>query len=138
EQGTESRPIMIHRAILGSLERFIGTLVEHYGGAFPVWLAPTQAVIIPIRSDHEEYALRVKDGLQKAGVRVIIDSRNESLGKRIREGTVKKVPYLLVVGDKETQENKVAVRRYGQGDQGAREAQSFIDQIQGEIVSKKI
>ena len=137
EQGAESRPIMIHRAILGSLERFIGTLIEHYGGAFPAWLAPTQVVIIPIRSGHEEYALRVKDGLQKAGVRVIIDSRNESLGKRIREGTVKKVPYLLVVGDKEAQENKVAVRKYGQGDQGARELQLFIDQIQDEIVSKK-
>lgn len=137
EQGTESRPIMIHRAILGSLERFIGTLIEHYGGAFPVWLAPTQVVIIPIRSGHEEHALRVKDGLQKAGVRVIIDSRNESLGKRIREGAVKKVPYLLVVGDKEAQENKVAVRKYGQGDQGARELQLFIEQIQDEIVSKK-
>ena len=137
-QGKEEQPIMIHRAILGSIERFIGMLIEHYGGAFPVWLAPTQAAIIPIRSDHEEYALRVKDDLQKAGVRVIIDSRNESLGKRIREGTVKKVPYLLVVGDKEAQENKVAVRKYGTGDQGARELQSFIDQIQGEIVSRKI
>ncbi len=138
EQGMESRPIMIHRAILGSLERFIGTLIEHYGGAFPVWLAPTQAQIIPIASQHNDYAERVKDGLQKAGVRVIIDARNESLGKRIREGTVKKVPYLLVVGDKEVQENKVAVRKYGTGDQGAQELKAFISQIQDEIVSRKI
>ncbi len=136
-QGKEDRPIMIHRAILGSVERFVGMLIEHYGGAFPVWLAPTQAVVIPIRSDHAEYAQRVKDDLQKAGVRVIIDARNESLGKRIREGTVKKVPYLLVVGDKEAQENKVAVRKYGTGDQGAQELKIFINQIQDEIVSKK-
>ncbi|MBI5149903.1 MAG: threonine--tRNA ligase [Candidatus Omnitrophica bacterium] len=137
EQGAESRPIMIHRAILGSIERFIGTLIEHYGGAFPIWLAPTQVAIIPIRSDHEEYALRVKDDLQKAGVRVIIDSRNESLGKRIREGTVKKIPYLLVVGDKEAQENKVAARKYGQGDQGPRELKSFVEQVQEEIRLRK-
>ncbi|HCI44553.1 MAG TPA: threonine--tRNA ligase [Candidatus Omnitrophica bacterium] len=136
-QGKEERPIMIHRAILGSIERFIGMLIEHYGGAFPVWLAPTQAVIIPIRADHDEYAIRVKDDLQKAGVRVIIDSRNESLGKRIREGTVKKVPYLLVVGDKEAQESKVAVRKYGAGDQGAQGLKIFINQIQDEIVSRK-
>lgn len=137
-QGKEERPIMIHRAILGSLERFIGMLTEHYGGAFPVWLAPTQAIIIPIREEHNEYAIRVKDDLQTCGVRVIIDARNETLNKRIREGTVKKVPYLLVVGDKEAQEQKVAVRRYGQGDQGACDVSAFKARIQEEIRLKSI
>jgi threonyl-tRNA synthetase len=135
-QGKEDRPIMIHRAILGSIERFIGMLIEHYGGAFPVWLAPTQAHIIPIKAEHNEYALSVKDDLQKDGLRVIIDQRNESLNKRIREGTVKKVPYLLIVGDKEAREKTVAVRRYGQGDQGSMGVDLFLRQI-GEVVRLK-
>ncbi len=137
-QGKEVWPIMIHRAILGSIERFIGTLIEHYGGAFPVWLAPTQARIIPIKSEHDEYALSVKDDLQKAGVRAIIDGRNESLNKRIREGTIKKVPYLLIVGDKEILGKTVAVRRYGQGDLGSLDLKEFLKRIRDEVDSKKI
>lgn len=137
-QGKEDRPIMIHRAILGSIERFIGMLIEHYGGAFPVWMAPTQALIIPIKAEHGEYALFVKDDLQKEGLRVIIDSRNESLNKRIREGTMKKVPYILIVGDKEVREKTVAVRRYGQGDQGAIGIDLFLRQIEEDVRLKKI
>jgi threonyl-tRNA synthetase len=137
EQGGESRPIMIHRAILGSIERFMGTLIEHYGGAFPAWLAPTQAILIPIKGEHQAYADRVKDDLQKGGLRVIIDARNESLNKRIREGTIRKVPYLLIVGGKEEQANAIAVRRYGKGDQGSLEVQTFLRNVQEEVRLKK-
>lgn len=135
--GQESRPIMIHRAILGSIERFIGTLIEHYGGAFPVWLAPVQALIIPLTAAHQRYADNVKEDLQKERIRVIIDGRNESLNKRIREGTLRKIPYLLILGDKEMKENKVAVRKYGQGDQGGLPFEDFIMQIQKEINDKQ-
>ena len=137
EKGGESRPIMIHRAILGSVERFIGTLIEHYGGAFPVWLAPTQVTIIPIKEEHGAYATKIKEDLQSKGLRCIIDQRNESLNKRIREGTMKKIPYLLIVGDKEVDNNSVAVRKYGEGDQGARDLSTFIQQICDEVTSKK-
>ena len=137
EKGGESRPIMIHRAILGSVERFIGTLIEHYGGAFPVWLAPTQVTIIPIKEENSTYATKIKEDLQSKGLRCIIDQRNESLNKRIREGTMKKIPYLLIVGDKEVDNNSVAVRKYGEGDQGARDLSTFIQQICDEVTSKK-
>ena len=137
EKGGESCPIMIHRAILGSVERFIGTLIEHYGGAFPVWLAPVQVAIIPIREEHQGYALSIKEDLQKKGLRGIIDQRNESLNKRIREGTVKKIPYLLIVGDKEVPNKTVAIRKYGVGDQGACALDSFIERLDEEARSKK-
>jgi threonyl-tRNA synthetase len=137
EEGAESRPIMIHRAILGSLERFLGTLIEHYAGAFPLWLSPTQVVIIPIREGHNDFAFRVKEDLQAAGLRVIIDGRNESLNKRIREGTVKKIPYLLIVGDKEVSQNAVAVRKRIEGDQGSVPLAEFIKRIQQEILTKQ-
>ena len=135
--GASVRPIMIHRALLGSIERFIGTLIEHYAGAFPTWLAPVQAVVIPITPAQEEYANRVKDDLQSKDVRVIIDGRNESLGKRIREATVKKIPYLLIIGDKEIQSNMVAVRHRTGGDQGAQSLEQFVQKIQEEIKTKK-
>jgi threonyl-tRNA synthetase len=137
KEGGQSCPTMIHRAILGSVERFIGTLIEHYGGAFPVWLAPTQVLIIPIKAEHNDYADKIKEDLQKTGMRVIIDPRNESLSKRIREGTVKKIPYLLIVGDKEIKDNKVAVRKYGRGDTGTLSAKDFIKQVQEEVKLKK-
>lgn len=137
EKGGESRPIMIHRAILGSVERFIGTLIEHYGGAFPVWLAPVQVIIIPIKEEHNTFAAKIKEDLQNKGLRGIIDQRNESLNKRIREGTVKKVPYLLIIGDKEVTGNKVAVRKYGEGDQGAQSLETFIERVYDEAMSKK-
>jgi len=136
-EGAESRPIMIHRAILGSVERFIGTLIEHYGGAFPVWLAPTQAIIIPIRCEHNEYAVAIKKDLQEKGLRVFVDQRNESLNKRIREGTVKKVPYVLIIGDNEVKDNTVAVRKYGEGDQGVLPFKEFSDKLYQEAVTKQ-
>ena len=137
DKGQKVRPIMIHRAILGSVERFMGTLIEHFAGAFPAWLAPTQAIIIPIRDTHEKYAAELKGILQKRGFRVIIDQRNEGLGKRIREGTVKKTPYLLIVGDKEIEEQKVAIRKYGEGDIGSFALDTFIERLEQEIRDKK-
>ena len=137
EEGGVSRPIMIHRALLGSVERFIGTLIEHYGGAFPVWLAPKQVLIIPIKEKHEAYAIKIKEYLQSKGLRVIIDKRNESLGKKIREGTIKKIPYLIVLGDKEEKNNTLAVRKYGQGDKGSFLLEDFLKQILEQIKEKK-
>ena len=138
EDGTGVRPIMIHRAILGSLERFIGTLIEHYGGAFPTWLAPVQAAIIPIAADHHNFAAQVKDDLQKKGVRVIIDQRNESLNKRIREATLKKIPYMLILGDKESGSGTVSVRKRGGEDGGAVTVSDFANMISTEVQEKKI
>ncbi len=137
DQGNKVRPIMIHRAILGSVERFLGTLIEHYAGAFPAWLAPTQAIIIPIKDSHEEYAAQLRENLQNQGFRVIVDRRNEGLGKKIREGTIKKVPYLLIIGDKEIEENKVAIRKYGKGDIGSFSVEEFIQTLEQEIRDKK-
>lgn len=136
EKGEQKRPIMIHRAILGSVERFMGTLIEHYGGVFPLWLAPVQIVIIPIKDQHQEYALGVKENLQQKGFRVIIDQRNESLNKRIRENTVKKIPYLLIVGDKEIEKEQVAVRKHGLGDLGSLTNEEFLIKITAQLEEK--
>lgn len=136
EEGENSRPIMIHRAIMGSVERFMGTLIEHYGGAFPLWLAPTQVQLVPIRDSHNAYAEQIKEDLQAQGIRVIIDSRSESLNKRIREGTVKKIPYLLVLGDKEVEEKKIAIRQYGEGDQGTATTEDFIKTLLARLEAK--
>ncbi len=136
ETGEALRPIMLHRAILGSLERFIGTLIEHYAGAFPCWLAPSQILIIPIKPEHADYAQQLKENFQKEGFRVILDARNESLNKRIREGTMKKIPYLFVVGDKEISEKKIAVRKRGASDVENMSVNQFTQQIQGEIAAK--
>jgi threonyl-tRNA synthetase len=112
---TEARPVMIHRAITGSLERFLGILIENTGGNFPIWLAPEQARVIPISDRHADYAAEVRDALRGAGLRVEIDARSESMGKRIREGELAKVPYLIVLGDKEVEAGQVALRaRHGE------------------------
>ncbi len=137
EEGQKRQPIMLHRAILGSLERFLGTLIEHYGGAFPVWLAPTQILIIPIKPDHVSFAAQLKEDLQNRNLRVILDDRNETLNKRIREGTLKKIPYLLIIGEKEIKENKVAVRKRGTGDLGVMTKEAFLRQVEEEINTKK-
>jgi threonyl-tRNA synthetase len=136
QDGQSKRPIMLHRAILGSLERFIGTLIEHYAGQFPAWLAPTQVILIPIQEEVAAYANTLKTMLTDKNVRVDIDARNESLGKRIREGTMRKVPYILVLGQKEMEANLVAVRKYGQGDEGTMSAQDFIKRLEKEIIDK--
>jgi threonyl-tRNA synthetase len=128
---------MIHRAILGSVERFIGSLIEHYAGAFPAWLAPVQVAIIPIKDEQREYAEKIKGELQQQGRRVIIDARNESLNKRIREATLQKVPYLLVVGDRERASGQVSVRQRAEGDLGDMPAGDFFARLQEDIDNKQ-
>jgi threonyl-tRNA synthetase len=130
-------PLIIHRAPLGTHERFIGFLLEHYAGKFPVWLAPLQVKILPISDKFMEYAAQVKAKLRKAGVRVEIDERQEKIGKKIREAELSKVPYMLVIGEKETTENKVSVRKQGKGDAGSVELQNFIQTIVEEIEERK-
>jgi threonyl-tRNA synthetase len=109
--GERRRPVMLHRVILGAIERFLGILIEHYAGAFPLWLAPVQAIVLPIAERHNPYAERVRDRLFEAGVRVEADLRNEKLGFKIREAQMQKIPYMLVVGDREEQQGAVAPRR---------------------------
>jgi threonyl-tRNA synthetase len=126
---SEHTPVMIHRALLGSIERFLGILIEHYGGDFPVWLAPVQARVLPISDRHEAYASAAVKELRAAGLRGELDSRSGSIGKKIRDAEVARVPYMLVVGDKEEQERALSVRRRGQGDVGLMRIQEFADQL---------
>ncbi|HYF92154.1 MAG TPA: threonine--tRNA ligase [Symbiobacteriaceae bacterium] len=138
EDGKEHRPVMIHRAIMGSLERFIGILTEHFAGVFPAWLAPVQAKVLPITDRHFEYASAVVAKLKAAGLRVEIDERNEKIGKKIREAELARVPFILVCGDKEAEAGAVAVRRRGQIDLGPMAFESFVELASGEIRDKVI
>jgi len=130
-------PLIIHRAPLGTHERFIGFLLEHYAGKFPVWLAPLQVKILPISEKFQDYAIAVKAKLRKAGVRVEIDDRNEKIGKKIRDTELMRVPYMLVIGEKEVAENQLAVRRQGKGDMGVQLVDSFIELVVDEIDNRK-
>jgi threonyl-tRNA synthetase len=129
-------PLIIHRAPLGTHERFIGFLLEHYAGKFPVWLSPLQVKILPISDKFMEYATAVKQQLAKAGVRVEIDERQEKIGKKIREAELSKVPYMLVVGEKEMNENQLSVRRQGKGDMGSLAVNEFVERVQKEIFER--
>ena len=131
-EDTQRTPVMIHRALLGSMERFLGILIEHHGGEFPVWLAPVQAKVLPIADRHVEYAQRVKRELHDAGVRVELDDRSESVGRKIRDAELAKVPYMLVVGDKELEQAGASVRRHGEGDLGLMPLSAAADRIRGE------
>ena len=133
----EHRPVMIHRALMGSFERFIGMLIEHYAGEFPLWLAPVQAAVLPIADRHNEYARGVARELEHGGIRVELDERSESVGKKIREAEVRKVPYMLVVGDREQESGELAVRRHREGDVGALAVSAFLQQLRDEIDSKR-
>ncbi|HVH28203.1 MAG TPA: threonine--tRNA ligase [Vicinamibacterales bacterium] len=133
---TEHRPVVIHRAIFGSFERFIAILIEHYAGRFPLWLAPIQAVVLPISDRHLEYAGSVRDRLKAAGLRADLDDRQEKIGYKIREAQLQQVPYMLVVGDREAAEGTVSVRTRAGGDQGASSVDDFIAKARGEIDSK--
>jgi threonyl-tRNA synthetase len=113
EDGTRKQPVMVHRALYGSIERFFGVLIEHYAGAFPVWLSPVQVVLVPIAERHVEYANKVAARLKGSGVRVEVDARNEKMNAKIREHAMQKVPFMLVVGDKEVEAGKVNVRTRG-------------------------
>jgi threonyl-tRNA synthetase len=127
---------MLHRALLGSIERFLGVLIEHYAGAFPLWLAPVQVVVIPISERHHEYARQVARRLADAGLRVDVDDRNEKMGFKIRESQTQKIPYMLVVGDKESQSGQVAVRNRFLGDEGAQPLEGFLEKIEGFVKTR--
>jgi len=131
--GKERRPFMVHRALLGSIERFFGVLIEHYAGAFPVWLAPVQVKVLPISEKHLEYASKIYQELREAGLRAELDESNESVGKKIREAEMQKIPYMLVVGDKEKEAGTVAVRSRAKDDLGAMDMKKFIKLVRDEI-----
>jgi len=134
--GKEKRPVMLHRAIYGSVERFLGMLVEHYAGAFPTWLSPMQAVIIPVSEKFSDWGEKVLTELKSHGLRAELDASDESLGKRIRNAEKQKMPYILVVGEKEKNDKTVAVRKRGEGDLGAEKLDKFITRIKKEIEEK--
>jgi threonyl-tRNA synthetase len=137
EDGSRKQPLMVHRALYGSVERFFGVLIEHYAGAFPVWLSPVQAVMIPISERHAEYAQKVADQLKAAGVRVHVDARNEKMNAKIREHAMQKVPFLLVMGDKEAESGKVNVRTRGKEKTEDMLVTDFVEKIKALIAEKK-
>jgi threonyl-tRNA synthetase len=131
----EHRPVMIHRALLGSFERFIGIMLEHYGGELPLWLAPVQAIVLPVSDRFNDYAAGVRDELRADGVRVELDDRNESVGRKIREAELRKVPYMLVVGEREQSEGAVSVREHHGADAGSSTVKEFSQLLQGQLYS---
>jgi threonyl-tRNA synthetase len=133
EDGQPHQPYMVHRALLGSMERFFGVLIEHYAGAFPVWLAPVQAMVIPISQErHLEYAEQVEAQLKAAGIRVELDDSNDRMQAKIRKAQLQKIPYMLVIGDREAASGEVAVRQRSGEDLGAMPLQAFIERVQAE------
>jgi threonyl-tRNA synthetase len=130
EDGKKKQPLMVHRALYGSVERFFGILVEHYAGAFPVWLAPVQARVLPIADRHVEYARGIRAKLEAAGLRAEVDERSEKVNAKIRDAQLEKIPFMLVVGDRELVEGKVALRHRKHGDQGGREVDEAVAHIQ--------
>lgn len=137
EDGKRHQPLMVHRALYGSVERFFGTLVEHYAGAFPVWLAPVQAIVMPITDRQLDYAKKVHTQLEEAGFRAQLDDRKEKVNLKIREAQIQKIPYMLVVGDREAEAGSVAVRHRKHGDMGAKPVPQFIEELRG-LVDLKI
>jgi threonyl-tRNA synthetase len=138
EDGKAHQPLMVHRALYGSIERFFGILIEHYAGAFPVWLAPVQAIVLPITDKQMEYAKKVRDELDAAGIRVHLDDRSEKVNLKIREAQLQKIPYMLVVGDREAQSGQVAVRNRKHGDQGAKPLADFIADVKKLVETRSL
>ena len=136
--GEKHRPIMIHRVIFGSIERFIGILIEHFAGAFPTWLAPVQVKVLPISDKYMDYAQKVLDELNNSGVRAEIDTRAEKIGYKIREAQMQKIPYMLVIGDKEVETENVSIRCRKRGDIGTMSVSDFCDMVEKEIREKTI
>lgn len=134
--GERHRPVMIHRVVFGSIERFIGILIEHYAGAFPLWLAPVQVCVLPISEKYMEYAKKVKEKLEKVDLRVELDERNEKIGYKIREAQMQKVPYMLIIGDKEEKEDTVSVRMREAGDVGTKKLAELIEDINQQLLWK--
>ncbi len=137
EDGQPHQPIMVHRALLGSIERFFGVLIEHYAGAFPLWLAPIQVQVIPITERQHAYAREIFEQLRQAGIRAELDVRSEKVGYKIREAEVQKIPYMVIIGDKEVESGKISVRRKGEGDLGQMELSAFLNRISEEIANKR-
>lgn len=137
EDNLKHRPVVIHRAVYGSIDRFMGIITEHYAGAFPLWLAPVQAKLLPVSENYIDYAFHVKQSLEQAGIRVEVDIRNEKLGYKIREAQLEKAPYMLVLGENEKNSGNVSVRKHGEGDLGSKSILDIIEQINKEIASKK-
>ncbi len=133
----DHRPVMIHRALMGSFERFMGILIEHYAGEFPLWLAPVQAAVLPLADRHVDYAREVQAALVEAGLRVDVDERTESVGRKIREAELRKVPYMLVVGDREAEQRAVALRRHREGDQGTVPLDEVVERLVAEAASRE-
>jgi threonyl-tRNA synthetase len=136
EDGARHQPLMVHRALLGSVERFFGILVEHYAGAFPAWLAPVQVSVLPVSNKFEEYAKQVKAKLVAAGFRTHLDDRNEKLQARIRDAQLEKIPYMLIVGGQEVEAGTVAVRHRTKGDLGARPLEQFVADLRQDVESR--
>ena len=135
EDGSRQVPVMLHRAILGSFERFIGILIEHHEGKMPLWLAPVQAVLLNITDKQAPYVEEVEKSLKNQGLRVISDLRNEKIGFKIREHTIQRIPYLVVIGDREMEQGEVAVRSQSGEDLGSMSVDDFIDRLQQQIAS---
>jgi threonyl-tRNA synthetase len=127
------RPVMIHRAPFGSMERFVAVLIEHTAGKFPLWLTPEQVVVLPISEKYNDYAKSVSEFLNNSDIRTLIDDRNEKIGRKIRDNELKRIPYLLIVGEQEAENQKVSVRKQGEGDKGAMSMQEFADFIKDEV-----
>jgi threonyl-tRNA synthetase len=138
EDGKRHQPLMVHRALYGSVERFFGILIEHYAGAFPVWLAPVQAVVLPITDRQLEYARTVQARLEAAGLRSHLDDRKEKVNLKIRDAQMQKVPYMLVLGDREAESGSVAVRHRKHGDLGAKPLEEFVEEICKLVESKSV
>ena len=138
EDGKKHRPIMIHRVVFGSIERFIGILIEHYAGKFPVWLAPVQVKILPVSDKSLDYAKQVEAGLKAKGIRVETDERNEKIGYKIREAQLEKLPYMLIIGDKEKEEGTVSVRMREKGDIGSMALEEFAARVKKENDEKTV
>ena len=138
EDGEKHRPVMIHRALLGSIERFIGVITEHFAGAFPAWLSPVQVKVLPITDRSAAYSQEVAAKLDAMGFRVEVDSRNEKIGKKIREAQLEKIPYMLVIGDKEAEAGQVAVRHRAEGDLGAMDFDAFAAMLRQDVDTKAI
>jgi threonyl-tRNA synthetase len=133
----EHRPVMIHRALMGSYERFIGILLEHLDGELPPWLAPVQAIVLPIADRHVEYGAAVRDRLLAVGLRAELDERTESVGRKIRDAELRKIPYMLVVGDREEEGDRVAVREHRRGDVGSMALAAFIDRLSEQVKNRE-
>ena len=137
EDGQKHRPVMIHRVVLGSIERFIGVITEHFAGAFPTWLSPVQVKILPVTDRANDYAAKLSAQLDAQGYRVEVDARNEKIGKKIREAQLEKVPYMLIVGDRDIENGTVSPRHRAEGDLGAMSIDAFTA-ILKEDVEKKL